>query len=453
VKLLRWLLLGVLLALLATPGSAFAQRGKAEGAIVPESGHEINLAIGETRTISAKDVKNYSEGVTGIIDIKLTSDNAQFVLNGKKAGSTTLLLIKNDGTQITLTINVFTRPPQVVEKELNQLLSNIPGVSVRRLGARFVIDGTVASEADLARVQHVASLYPEQVESLVQTAGGAAVAAGITTTAVAAGPEKRFLIRIDFYFVQYDKNSSYGVGIAWPAAIGGDALQSEITYDFLLGTTRSATASLTNQPLPRLDIASRHGWAKVLKQATVISNNDVEAHFSNGGEQNFPVNTGLTIGVQKIPFGTELTVTPHYEPGRRELSVKLVADVSDLTASVGGTVLPGRTTSRLTTQVSLKLGQSLVLSGVRTQSLSHNVSGLPGLSEIPILGILFGSHSQTNLQTEGAIFVVPSVIETIPSSGAELVDVALQKFRNFSGDVASVNAYDKRPGGGAGIPR
>jgi pilus assembly protein CpaC len=445
VRLARGLLVATLLALASIQGNAWAQR---RGDAV-ENGQEINLAVGESKTISAKDVKNYSEGVAGIIDIKLTTDNSQFVINGRRPGSTTLLLIKGDGSQVTLTVNVFVRSPQAVEKELNQLLNGIAGVSVKRLGARFVIDGTVASEADLRRVQHVASLYPEQVESLVQVAGAPAAAAGPTST----GPDRRFLIRIDFYFVQYDKNSSYGVGIAWPGSIGGDALQTQVTYDFLLGTTRSATASLTNQPLPRLDIASRRGWAKVLKQATVVTNNDTEANFSNGGEQNFPVNTGLTIGVQRIPFGTDLTVLPHYEPGKRELSIKLVADVSDLTASVGGTTLPGRTTSKLTTQVSLKLGQSLVLSGIRSQSLSHNVSGLPGLSEIPLLGILFGSHSQTNLQTEGAIFVVPSVVETIPTSGAELVDVALQKFRDFSGDVPTVGAYDKRPGGGMGVPR
>jgi pilus assembly protein CpaC len=445
VRLARGLLVATLLGLASIQGNAWAQR---RGDAV-ENGQEINLAVGESKTISAKDVKNYSEGVAGIIDIKLTTDNSQFVINGRRPGSTTLLLIKGDGSQVTLTVNVFVRSPQAVEKELNQLLNGIAGVSVKRLGARFVIDGTVASEADLRRVQHVASLYPEQVESLVQVAGAPAAAAGPTST----GPDRRFLIRIDFYFVQYDKNSSYGVGIAWPGSIGGDALQTQVTYDFLLGTTRSATASLTNQPLPRLDIASRRGWAKVLKQATVVTNNDTEANFSNGGEQNFPVNTGLTIGVQRIPFGTDLTVLPHYEPGKRELSIKLVADVSDLTASVGGTTLPGRTTSKLTTQVSLKLGQSLVLSGIRSQSLSHNVSGLPGLSEIPLLGILFGSHSQTNLQTEGAIFVVPSVVETIPTSGAELVDVALQKFRDFSGDVPTVGAYDKRPGGGLGVPR
>jgi pilus assembly protein CpaC len=120
---------------------------------------------------------------------------------------------------------------------------------------------------------------------------------------------------------------------------------------------------------------------------------------------------------------------------------------------VAGTALPGRTTSKLTTSVSLKLGQSLVLSGIRTRSLAHSVDGLPVLSDIPILGILFGSHSQSELQTEGAIFVVPSIIESVPTSSSELVDIALQKFNQYSGNVDNVNAYDKRPAGGAGVPR
>src|SRR5258708_7505803 len=67
-----------------------------------ENGQDINLAVGETQTISARDVKNYSEGIAGVVDVKLTSDASQFVLNGRKPGSTTLLLIKNDGSQITL---------------------------------------------------------------------------------------------------------------------------------------------------------------------------------------------------------------------------------------------------------------------------------------------------------------------------------------------------------------
>jgi len=290
-----------------------------------------------------------------------------------------------------------------------------------------------------------ASLYPGQVDSLVTV--GAPAAPGVVPT-----EPQRFIVRIDFYFVQYDANSSYAVGIGWPGSIGGGVIQSSLAYDFLSGVPRSATATLANQPLPRLDIASARGWAKVLKQATVITNNGTEAMFSNGGEQNFSVTTGLGVGVQRIPFGTEVTVLPRYNPQQRQIDVKVSADVADLTASISGTSLPGRTTSKLTTNVSLKLGQSIVLSGIRSELTTHAVGGIPILKDIPVLGLLFGSHSNETQATEGAVFIVPSVIEAVSSSAQELVEGALAKFRNYSGAIDSVNAYDKRPGGARGVP-
>jgi pilus assembly protein CpaC len=435
------LLGALLLAGWAAPVLAQARGGESQAA---ENGSTITLAIGETKVISAREVKNYSEGVAGIVDIKLTSDASQFVINGRRAGSTTLLLIKNDGSQTTLNIDVFTRSPQAVERELAQLLDGLNGVQVRRVGAHIVIDGTVADDAELKRVQHVASLYPNEVDSLV-TIGSAAP--------TAAGPEPtRYIVRIDFYFVQYDSSSTFAAGIGWPASIGGGPLQTTLSYDFLLGAPHSATATLVNQPLPRLDIASTRGWAKVLKQATVITNNGVEATFSNGGEQNFSVTTGLGVGVQRIPYGTEVTVLPKYNATQREIDVKVTADIADLTASVTGSNLPGRTTSKLVTSVSLKLGQSLVLSGIRRESTSHQITGIPGLKDIPVLGVLFASHSDDTQATEGAVFIVPSVVEAIPNSAQELVDGALARFRDYHGDIDKARAYDRRPGGGVGAP-
>lgn len=402
-----------------------------------ESTDEIALAVGETKTVSASGVKNYSEGSPGIIDVRLTTDNSQFVIAGRKPGSTTMLLIKNDGTNVNLTVHVFARSPAVVEKELTQLLEGISGVRVKRVGARIVLDGVVGSDLELKRVQHIATLYPNQVESLVTLPGGG----GASTS------DSKYIVRIDFYFVQYDKNSSYGVGLGWPGSIGGDAVvKSTVSFDFI-GGSRAATASITNQPIPRLDIASRKGWAKVLKQATVVTNNGVEANFQNGGEQNFTVNTGLTVGVQRIQFGTDVTVLPRYNPQKREIEMKLVADVSDLTSSAGATALPGRTTSKLTTNITLKLGQSIVLSGIRTKTQTHTVQGLPGLSDIPVLGLLFGSHANEELQTEGAIFVVPNVVEAVSSQSAEMVEGALAKFQDYSGKIEKLDVYDKRPGG------
>jgi pilus assembly protein CpaC len=429
---------------LLSASTAFAQSKKASD--TEQDSDDIALAVGETKTISARDVKNYSEGVAGIVDVKLTSDASQFVLVGRRPGSTTLLLIRTDGSQRSISVNVFSRSPAVVEKELNQLLVGL-NVKTRRIGAQIVVDGVVQSEAELKRVAQITSLYPGQVMSLVQMGSR-----DQPTPTVTGEVPQRLLIRIDFYFVQYDKNSSYGVGIGWPESIGGGA-SIELSRDLLAGTTRTATASVTGQPLPRLDIASRRGWAKVLKQATVITNNDAQAVFSNGGEQNFPVNTGLTIGIEKIEFGVSITVLPSYDPTTRELSLKLGADISDLTASISGTALPGRSTSRLESFVTLKLGQSLVLSGIRTESLTHSVTGLPGLKDIPFLGLLFGSHSQSKLETEGAIFVVPSVIQAPGTPAAELVGLALKKFQKYEGDIDEVRSFDRTPGRPLSVPR
>jgi pilus assembly protein CpaC len=428
------------LAIGALPRGARAQRAEAT---VAHNGDNITLAVGESKTISAKDVRNYSEGASGIIDIRLTTDASRFIITGSRTGSTSLLLIKGDGSQVTLNIDVFARSPEAVEHELTQLLDGLPGVRVRRVGAHIVIDGSVNDEAELRRVQHVASLYPGEVDSLVSVGAGTAV-----PTAPGAPPAEppRFIVRIDFYFVQYDVNSSYSVGISWPSSIGGSVLQSQLTYDFLLGVPKTATASVANQPLPGLDIASTRGWAKVLRQATIVTNNGSEATFSNGGEQNFSVTTGLGVGVQRIPFGTDLTVLPRYLPLQRQIDVKLTAEVADLTASSSGTNLPGRSTSKLTTNISLKLGESLVLSGIRSQSTTHAVGGIPVLKDIPVLGLLFGAHSEQDQTTEGAIFIVPSVIEPVPNAARELVANAMATFRNFGGSIDSVRTYDRSPG-------
>src|SRR5262245_4971708 len=87
-----------------------------------QASDELNLSVGENTTIPAGDVKSFSEGIRGIADIKLTTDNSQFVIAGQKRGTTTLLLIKKDGGQVMYTINVSQRPMSIVERELSDLL-------------------------------------------------------------------------------------------------------------------------------------------------------------------------------------------------------------------------------------------------------------------------------------------------------------------------------------------
>jgi pilus assembly protein CpaC len=411
-----------LLILLVIQGTllsrAVAEPGKSE---------EMSLSVGENRTIPAGDVKSYSEGVAGVAEVKITPGGSQFVIVGLRPGTTTLLLILKDGREVLWKINVFAQPINVVESELAELLGDTTGIRVRRVGSRFFIEGGVTTEPELERIDHIAKLYNGQVESLVVLGGVAA--------------DRKINIRIDLYFVQYTKNRSMQVGVSWPAAVAGPTFsQAGFVYDLLAGATRSAQASLVSQPLPGLDLAARNGWAKVLKHSTVITSNGSEAEFSNGGAQWFTAATGLTSSLREINFGTNMKILPRFDPKSHEMQVQVVADVADLVPSLTpSSNLPGQTTSKLVTNVAIKLGQSIVLSGIQTELRRHVTSGLPWLSQIPILGALFGSIGEDREDIEGAVFVVPSVVESVPKRSSELVDGALREFDRFGGDMSKVD--------------
>ena len=435
---LPWTLLvvGVLSAWYVLPFQVAAQRtqeARPEGR-PPGETHDLTLSVGENRTLSAQDVKSYSLGVPGVAEVRLTPDGKQFVVVGKSPGSTTLLGLYRDGREVLWKISVFARSMQSVEEELGALLGESLGIRVRRIGSRFFIEGGVGSEADLHRIEHIAGLYKGQVESLVVLGGAAA--------------DRDINVRVDVFFVQYEKSKLSQIGIDWPGRIGDPFVATNFTYDFLAGTTSQATASVVNHPLPGLDLAARVGYAKVLKHATVITANGSRATFQNGGAQNFSVTNALVASIQKIAFGTNIEILPRFDPVQRALEVNVNVEVADLTGATGDSELPGERTSTLTTLVSLKLGESLVLSGIRTMNAGETTRGVPWLSEIPILGPLFGTEAEESRELEGAIFVVPSIVDSIPADASELVQRALGDYDRFDGDLDEVEPTADLPASG-----
>jgi pilus assembly protein CpaC len=430
-KLARIVGLYLLFGLLAVDAAPVAAAPNAEA-------RELSLAVGENRTLPAEGVRNYSEGTPGVAEIRITPNGKQFIIVGKTPGSTTLLLIMNDNTELLWNINVFARAVQSVEDELKQLLDGTKGVRVRRVGARFFIEGGVNSPEDQARIQHIASLYNGQVESLVVVGGAAA--------------ERNINIRVDVFFVQYEKSKLRDLGIRWPGSYGGSAITTNFAYDFVTKLVSPATATIANHPLPSLDLAAGKGYAKVLKHATVITANGSQATFTSGGAQNFQVSGALAGAIQRIDFGTKINVLPRFDPKTNELEMQVNVDVSDLTPSASDTPLPGQSTSTLNTLVSLKLGESLVLSGVHTETWRHQTNGLPWLSEIPILGFLFGSQGEQSEEIEGAIFVVPGVVESVPLQTDELIRLTLSEYREFDGDMSDVSPNDRIPSARAPRP-
>lgn len=72
-----------------------------------QESREIVLRVGEQKSLSARGVRSYSEGDPGVADVRVTRDQSRFVIVGKHEGTTSLLLIHNDGVQVQYTIRVI----------------------------------------------------------------------------------------------------------------------------------------------------------------------------------------------------------------------------------------------------------------------------------------------------------------------------------------------------------
>jgi len=91
--------------------------------------------------------------------------------------------------------------------------------------------------------------------------------------------------------------------------------------------------------------------------------------------------------------------------------------------------------SVLDSLVNLELGQSLVIAGLTARSESESHDGLPGLSQIPIIGGLFGTHSDRSTRSENLIFIVPTVVDAVSLHAREQVGEALALFDEYDGDL------------------
>jgi pilus assembly protein CpaC len=328
----------------------------------------------------------------------------------------------------------------VPSHDVRSYSEGVPGVADVRLtreGTEFVVVGLRAGETSLLLLLRDGS---EVYYRIVVSDPDAQVPVAVTDTAQQRVPQREN-IRLDFYFVELTQTYGHQLGVSWPASVGGGTLSA--SFDVLAGGFDSATAVVATQVLPRLDIAQSEGWAKVMRRAAVITANGTEAKFAGGGEVNVAVTGGFGGTLKQIEFGSVIGVLPRFdrESGRIELAIH--ANVSDLTPGTG-TGIPGRSVSTLETVVNLELSQSLVLAGLSSRAESSERSGLPWLSQIPIIGALFGSQRALSRETETLIFIVPTVVEAVDPRAREDMYEALALYERYDGDLAPIRTLRTR---------
>lgn len=298
-------------------------------------------------------------------------------------------------------LNFVRFKPSAVE-QVNQILrrSGLTEVRARLVGGTVFLEGAVGSASEMEKVKAILRTYGLNVENLVKIGGG-----------------KQILI--DVYFVEMRTSGLERIGVTWPATFGAGSSQESIgTVDVRVpirpagGTTAALNISAALSPAQvALNLLFSSGKARLLAQPRLVCGSGKSAEFLVGGEAPVVQITDNVVHIDYKPFGIRLNVQPTADSlGNVESTI--LAEVSAPDDSLARLGVPGFRTRRFNTDVTVKAGASIVLSGLFNSSEEKSISKVPLLGHIPILGELFKSRQFQQQKTTLVVFVTPRVVSS-----------------------------------------
>jgi len=163
-----------------------------------------------------------------------------------------------------------------------------------------------------------------------------------------------------------------------------------------------------------LDILKEEGKAEILAEPTLVCASGKNGSFVAGGEFPVPVPGQDYATIEWKKYGVLLKFKPIVlDDGRIQLTVSPVVSDLDFSAAVtsGGYNIPALKTRQASTNIVLDDGQEFAIAGLFKQETVENVSKIPLLGDIPILGSLFRSKNFQNRQSDLVIIVKPHIIK------------------------------------------
>ena len=162
---------------------------------------------------------------------------------------------------------------------------------------------------------------------------------------------------------------------------------------------------------------------ELLAEPNVLAISGETASFLAGGEFPFPVVQPSAAGTSAISiqwreYGVRLNFLPVVTPAGT-IRLKVNPEVSSLdytnAVTIQGFTIPGLSSRRVSTDVELDSGQSFVIAGLLDHQTTDNLSKVPGIGSIPIIGKLFQSRNYNRSNDELLVIITPEIVRPIPA--------------------------------------
>jgi pilus assembly protein CpaC len=387
-----------------------------------ENTSEVQLLVGRSTLVNiGAQITRVSLTSPTVADAMVTTPS-QLLIHGKTAGTISMFVWDKAGG--------IKRYEVVVRRDLSQLVEQMkqlfPGepIEVHSNGKDVVISGVVSSKYVVDKASDVASGYVEKKDDVVNLLRQAE---GVASDQV--------MLRVRFAEVSRTAMTELGVNLLAAGYKNGRWFGRTTTQQFAApnfdtqgsssGTTLTFSDFLNlflfdnkNNIGTVVKALQTKGLFQSLAEPNLIADNGKEASFLAGGEYPYPVvqgsSGGTTVTIQFKEFGVRLHFTPTIVGGDL-VKLKVAPEVSSLdfanAVSISGFRVPAITTRRTDTEVELQDGQTFAIAGLLNSTVTSQLQKIPGIGDIPVLGLLFKSKAAQKDQTELVVMITPQILK------------------------------------------
>ncbi len=411
-------------------GAARAQDGDCVDVVGGQVGH-LTVTLSKSRTMCFhRPIANPLIGSPDIADIIPLTDSKLYV-QGKKVGTTNISAFDATG-QLIAVVDLEVIP------DTSTLHSNIEastggaGIRVSSANGQVVLSGEASDAVAAARAVEVAK----------------GLSQGPVIDAMKLSTSQQVMLKVRI--LEVDRNASRDLGVNLvggnnyvngttgfgSGSTGATLVNGQAGYS-ISGTFAGAAASTVPFGTLLANVVNYHGvnidslisaleaknLVKSLAEPDLIALSGDTASFLAGGEIPVPsVQPGSgggpsTVTVQYKDYGVELDFTPTVLANGL-INMHLVPQVTEIDTAnsvlVSGTTIPQLTKRSASTTVELRDGQSFAVAGLLQASVNEDISQVPWLGSVPVLGALFRSSGFQKHETELVIIVTPHLVKPAP---------------------------------------
>ncbi len=452
--------LGVAPALFGVADRAEAadRRGSSGGVFVSEMNdvQRVKVVVNKSRTFKVDTAfSTIVAGSPDIVDVKSLSDHMIYV-QGKQTGTTNVILFDSSMKQIgVLDVEVV-----IDTGNLQQNIrtgTGMQGVRVSASEGQVVLSGTAVDAVAAERAMAIAT--------------STVAKGGTIVNAMSVAAPQQVMLEVRFLEVSREAGRNLGVNLSaanangtnigntglggvtaagrtpiggintnnGPLGAGGGAVGSAPTGSLpvlgtagtLLGTAGGIAPAPFGSLLTSLIRTSNggsvdllisaletKGLARRLAEPNLTTLSGDAARFLAGGEFPVPIPNTTTNGFPTVTidykkFGVELAFVPTVL-SRGVINLRVEPSVSELdfanAVTIQGTTVPALTRRDARTTVELRDGQSFAIAGLLQTRNRQDVSQLPWIGSVPVLGTLFSSKSYQQEETDLVIIVTPRLV-------------------------------------------